>query len=89
MSGFIFGNVADWLFGEQGKGCMSGAQKVQKHHFYQKRMAFLKASLLRNKVEIDLLHRTHLLFEQYSSKGSKRYRHPNIHMNCSRFVIKI
>ena len=64
---------------------MSGVQKVQKHHFYQKRMAFLKASLLRNKVEIDLLHRTHLLFEQYAPKGSKRYRYPNIHTNRSRF----
>jgi len=38
---------------------MSGVQKVQKHHFCQKRMAILKASLYRTKAEIDFLHRTH------------------------------
>ena len=38
---------------------MSGVQKVQRHHFCQKRMAILKASLYRTKAEIDFLHRTH------------------------------
>lgn len=38
---------------------MSGVQKVQKHHFCQKRMAILKVSLYRTKAEIDFLHRTH------------------------------
>ena len=51
---------------------MSGVQKVQRHHFCQKRMAILKASLYRAKAEIDFLHRTHIIDYKFRKPSHKK-----------------